>query len=92
MKTCINGKFFEMTEEEINQQEESCRKALPQVKRYELADLKKKLANSDYKAIKYSEGYFTEEEYAPIKAERQAIRDAINALEIEIAELESEED
>lgn len=46
--------------------------------------LKCKLKDSDYKAIKYSEGWLTEEEYAPIKAERQALREEINRLEQEI--------
>lgn len=43
--------------------------------------LKQQLAESDYKAIKYAEGWLTEEDYAPIKAERQALRDQINDLE-----------
>lgn len=43
--------------------------------------LKCKLKDSDYKAIKYAEGILTEEEYAPIKAERQALREEINRLE-----------
>ena len=43
--------------------------------------LKELLQESDYKAIKYAEGWISEEEYAPIKAERQAIRDEINKLE-----------
>ena len=47
--------------------------------------LKLKLQESDYKAIKYAEGILTEEEYAPIKAERQAIRDEINRLEKELS-------
>lgn len=46
--------------------------------------LKRKLARSDYKAIKYAEGWISVEDYAPIKAERQAIRDQINALEAEL--------
>ena len=46
--------------------------------------LKCKLKDSDYKAIKYAEGVFTEEEYAPIRAERQALRDEINKLELEL--------
>lgn len=46
--------------------------------------LKLKLQESDYKAIKYAEGVLTEEEYAPIKAERQAIRAKINELELEL--------
>ena len=46
--------------------------------------LKSKLKESDYKAIKYSEGWLTEEEYAPVKAERQALREEINKLEQEL--------
>jgi hypothetical protein len=52
----------------------------------EIAMLKAKLAASDYQAIKYAEGHFTDEEYAPIKAERQSFRDRINELEALIAE------
>lgn len=43
------------------------------------------LQKTDYKAIKYAEGLLTAEEYAPIKAERQAMRDEINRLEAELA-------
>lgn len=43
--------------------------------------LKEELAASDYKAIKYAEGLISAEEYEPIKAERQALRDRINELE-----------
>lgn len=46
--------------------------------------LKAELQKTDYKAIKYSEGWLTEEEYAPVKAERQALREEINRLEQEI--------
>ena len=46
--------------------------------------LKHQLSETDYKAIKYAEGLLTEEEYAPIKAERQAMRDEINRLEAEL--------
>ena len=46
------------------------------------------LARTDYRALKYAEGYYTEEEYAPYKAERQALRDRINALEEQLAELD----
>ena len=47
----------------------------------QIAELKAQLASTDYKAIKYAEGWITEEEYAPIRAERQALRDKINELE-----------
>lgn len=48
---------------------------------YKILQLKENLSKSDYKAIKYSEGYLSEEAYAPIKAQRQAWRDEINRLE-----------
>lgn len=51
--------------------------------------LKNNLLNSDYKAIKYAEGFITEEDYAPIKAQRQAWRDEINRLEGDIVESEN---
>lgn len=49
-----------------------------------IKELKRLLADSDYKATKYAEGWLTEEEYAPIKAQRQAWRDEINELEQEL--------
>lgn len=49
----------------------------------EIEILKKKLSNTDYKAIKYAEGQLTEEEYGPIKQERQSWRNRINELELE---------
>lgn len=52
--------------------------------------LKAKLAETDYKAIKYAEGEITEEEYAPIREERRAWRDEINELEAQLAELKTE--
>ena len=47
----------------------------------QIAKLKQKLQETDYKAIKYAEGVLTKEEYEPIKKERQALRDKINQLE-----------
>lgn len=49
-----------------------------------ILNLKQRLQQTDYKAIKYSEGWLTEEEYAETRAERQRIRDEINRLEQEI--------
>ena len=46
-----------------------------------ITELKRKLIETDYKAIKYAEGQISEEDYAPIKAERQSWRDEINELE-----------
>lgn len=50
-----------------------------------ILNLKQRLQDTDYKAIKYSEGWLTEEEYAETKAERQRIRDEINRLEKELS-------
>ena len=44
-------------------------------------ELKQYLKSTDYKAIKYSEGVLTEQEYAPIKAEREQARETIRQLE-----------
>ena len=43
--------------------------------------LKEKLAETDYKALKFIDGEFTEEEYAPIREERKNYRIKINELE-----------
>ena len=43
--------------------------------------LKEKLAETDYKALKFIDGEFTEEEYAPIREERKHYRIKINELE-----------
>ena len=47
----------------------------------EITQLKKQLSDTDYKAIKYAEGQLTEEEYSPIRIQRQSYRDRINELE-----------
>ena len=47
----------------------------------EIRLLKSQLTATDYKALKFSDGALTEEEYAPIRAQRQVWRDQINALE-----------
>lgn len=48
----------------------------------QIAELKKQLADTDYKALKYVDGWFTEEEYAPIKAMREELREKIRLLEV----------
>ena len=49
-----------------------------------IAELKVLLSETDFRAIKYAEGLYTEEEYLPYKELRQAYRDEINALEQEL--------
>ena len=53
----------------------------------EISELKKKLFDTDYKAIKYAEGLLTDEEYAEAKVQRELWRKRINELE---ASLEGE--
>ncbi len=57
----------------------------------EIKALKKKLADTDYKTIKYAEGLITEKEYAETKAERAAWRERINELEFDEPTLTREE-
>lgn len=47
----------------------------------QITKLKNDLSSTDYKAIKYAEGYYTEEEYSTIKIERENIRIKIRNLE-----------
>lgn len=44
--------------------------------------LKDELHASDYKAIKHSEGLISDEDYQPIKEERESIRAEINKVEV----------
>ena len=53
----------------------------------QIRELKQKLFDTDYKAIEYSEGWLTDEEYAEVKAQREEWRKRINELE---ASLEGE--
>lgn len=68
---------------QIKAQSDAFKKSDSYIKAKEIAQLKNQLLATDYKAIKYAEGAFTEEEYAPIKAQRQAWRARINELESE---------
>lgn len=53
----------------------------------EIIALKQLLTNSDYKALKYSEGLISDIEYAEIKNYRENLRAQINQLEEELATL-----
>lgn len=69
----VDGQFVQLWSEEF------CKKKI--YARDRIRELKLLLLNSDYKTQKYIEGQYTEEEWAVIKAERQAWRDEINELE-----------
>ena len=77
MKKYVNGKYTDMTENEI-------KKLTPPVK-MQISDLKQKLSDTDYIACKIAEGAATKEEYAEILAQRQAWRNEINTLLIKEA-------
>ena len=51
---------------------------------HKIGILKCKLADTDYKAIKYAEGELSLEEYAETKAQRKAWREEINKLKEEL--------
>ena len=56
-------------------------------KKLKIHELKQKLSESDYKAIKFGEGELTATEYAPILKQRREWRDEINFHENIIKEL-----
>ena len=51
-----------------------------------ISELKALLKATDYQAIKYAEGFISEEDYLPIKQARQEYRNQINELETQITE------
>lgn len=54
-----------------------------------LNNLKYELSETDYKLLKFMEGWYTEEEYKPIKEYRESLREKIRELEKELAEHEN---
>ena len=75
MRVCENGIYRDMTEEEIKAS------AIEIPKETQIADLKQKLADTDYISCKIADGVATREEYADILAQRQEWRMEINKLE-----------
>lgn len=78
---CVdNGKFCikrrTPTEEELAKDAISNRNK-------EINELKAKLSQTDYQAIKFAEGWITADDYAPTKALRNSWRARINELEVQ---------
>ena len=46
-----------------------------------IEQLRGELADTDYQALKFAEGFISAEDYAEIRAKRQAWRDEINRLQ-----------
>lgn len=76
MRIYDNGIYRDATPEEM--------KALALTPTEEIEQCKAQLAATDYQAIKHSEGLISEDDYAPIKAQRQALRDRVNELEAKL--------
>lgn len=85
--------YEEITEEEFNNLHslkkkltEGELKAIKEKREIEtrIAELKSLLSSSDYKVMKYLEGYLNELEYLPVKSQRQAWREEINLLETKL--------
>lgn len=84
MRICVNGIVRDATPTELAAMAEAraAWEASPEYRAGRIAALKAELAETDYKALKFIEGWLTEAEYAPIKARRQQLRNQINALEV----------
>ena len=84
------GNYVEITEEEYNafysQQNNrgNHNQTEIDIKRKEIAELQRLLDSSDYKQHEFDDGEITEEEYAPIKAQRHSWRVRIRELRAEI--------
>lgn len=83
---CFNGELTKVidyvktqTELAIEQAEEERATKLARI-----AELKRLLSDSDYKALKFVEGYISVEDYAETKLARQSWRNEINDLENQI--------
>lgn len=75
----VDGKF---TIKRKTPTEDELKRDKAQVINKEINELKKKLFDTDYKAIKYAEGLLTDEEYVEIKVSRELWRKRINELEV----------
>lgn len=77
MRVLENGKYRDMTDEEIN----DLQKTFISYAQARLNELKELLSNTDYIACKIAEGSATKEEYTDIIAQRQEWRKEINEIE-----------
>lgn len=84
MRIYENGKYRDMTEEEINEYNKLNEEAVELTKAQAIADMKQELASSDYKVIKCMECFLLGKELPydinALHEERQAQRDEINNI------------
>lgn len=74
-----NGKLYPYPSTDEEKENEN-----KQAKLARIAELKWLLSDSDYKALKFAEGYISAEDYAETKLARQSWRNEINDLENQI--------
>lgn len=77
MRVYDNGVYRDMTAEE-EAEFNKCAKVSVEA---QINELKEKLRETDYQAIKYAEGLISKTNYLAIKNQRQEWRDKINELE-----------
>lgn len=80
MRVYDNGVYRDMTAEE----EAEFNKSAGVSVETQINELKEKLRETDYQAIKYAEGLITKTNYLAIKNQRQEWRNKINELEGEV--------
>lgn len=57
----------------------------------EIVSLKSLLADTDYKALKHADGVMSDEEYEPVKAQREEWRRLINEYEEKVKDMDESE-
>ena len=80
MRVYDNGVYRDMTAEEEAEFNKSAKVPVEA----QINELKEKLRETDYQAIKYAEGLITKTNYLAIKNQRQEWRNKINELEGEV--------
>ena len=75
-----NSKTKETKEIEREQTKEEIESQPNNLKQQKISELKQKLSDTDYLAIKFAEGALTTEEFAETKAQRAEWRTEINKL------------
>ena len=80
MRVYDNGIYRDMTAEEEAEFNKSAEVSVET----QINELKEKLRETDYQAIKYAEGLITKTNYLAIKNQRQEWRNKINELEGEV--------
>lgn len=69
----------EVTMEQIREAEEQAR--LEAYREYVLHEIRRRLDATDYKCLKFVDGKLSEKEYAVVREERDALREAYNNVE-----------